>query len=180
MDFKHRGTLPRCLCFLYLGSVKKFKARIEIIGVNPYVLLPDAVLKAVFQQAGKDKGPIPVSGAIDGHAFTQTLVKYSGHWRLYLNGPMRKAAGKDVGDTATFTLAYDPADRSLTMHPKLQKAINENKKAKTVFDTLPASRQKEIVRYIGHLKTEESVERNVTRAIQFLLGKERFIGRDKP
>ncbi len=158
----------------------KFKAAIQIIGVNPYVLLPEAVLKSVFKQAGKDKGPIPVSGTIDGHAYTQTLVKYSGHWRLYLNGPMRKAAGKDVGDTATFTIAYDPADRSLIMHPKLQAAITQNKKAKAVFDALPASRQKEIVRYIGHLKTEESVDRNITRAIQFLLGKERFIGRDKP
>lgn len=138
------------------------------------------VLKAVFKQAGKDKSPIPVNGTIDGHAYTQTLVKYSGHWRLYLNGPMRKAAGKDVGDTATFTIAYDPAHRSLTMHPKLQAALVQNKKAKAVFDTLPASRQKEIVRYIGHLKNEESVDRNITRAIQFLLGKERFIGRDKP
>ena len=158
----------------------KFKATIQIIGINPYVLLPDAILQAVFKQAGKDKGPIPVNGTIDGHAYTQTLVKYSGHWRLYLNGPMRKAAGKEVGDTASFSIAYDPADRSLTMHPKLQAAIAENKKAKAVFDTLPASRQKEIVRYISFLKTEESIDHNVTRAIQFLLGKERFIGKDKP
>ena len=33
---------------------------------------------------------------------------------------------------------------------------------------------------IANLKTEKSVERNVTRAINFLLGKERFVGRDKP
>ncbi len=93
---------------------------------------------------------------------------------------MSKAAGKDVGNTATFSIAYDPADRSLTMHPKLQAAIAQNKKAKAVFDTLPASRQKEIVRYISFLKPEESIDRNVTRAIQFLLGKEKFVGRDKP
>ena len=66
------------------------------------------------------------------------------------------------------------------MHPKLQAAIAQNKKAKAVFDTLPASRQKEIVRYIANLKSEESVSRTITRAIQFLLGKARFIGRDKP
>ncbi|MEI9935362.1 MAG: hypothetical protein WDM71_11065 [Ferruginibacter sp.] len=45
-------------------------------------------------QAGKDKGHIPVKGKLDGHAFIQTLVKYSGKWRLYLNGPMRKASIK--------------------------------------------------------------------------------------
>jgi hypothetical protein len=39
--------------------------------------------------------------------------------------------------------------------------------------------QKEIMRYINNLKTTESVERNVERAIRFLLGKDRFVGRDK-
>ena len=67
-----------------------FKAKIDIIGINPYVLLPAKVLKSIFTQAGKDKGPISVKGTIDGHAYIQTLVKYSGHWRLYINGPMLK------------------------------------------------------------------------------------------
>jgi hypothetical protein len=79
-------------------EMKKFTAKIEIIGINPFVFLPDQALKAVFKQAGKDKGKIPVKMKIDGHEFVQTLIRYSGHWRLYLNGPMRKAAGKDVGD----------------------------------------------------------------------------------
>jgi len=47
-------------------------------------------------------------------------------------------------------------------------------------DSLRPSLQKEIVRYISFLKTEESIDRNVDNAIQFLLGKKRFIGRDKP
>ena len=38
-----------------------FKARLVIIGVNPYVLLPQRVLQALFVQAGKDKGKIPVN-----------------------------------------------------------------------------------------------------------------------
>lgn len=33
---------------------------------------------------------------------------------------------------------------------------------------------------MSHLKTEESVDRNVLTAVDFLLGKERFIARDKP
>ncbi|WP_245545484.1 YdeI/OmpD-associated family protein [Fluviicola taffensis] len=47
-----------------------------------------------------------------------------------------------------------------------------------MFRGLTPSLQNEIVRYIANLKTEESVERNVIKAINFLLGKERFIGRD--
>jgi hypothetical protein len=159
---------------------KNFSATIEIIGINPYVYLPEAVLNAIFKQAGKDKGKIPVKMKIDGHAFTQTLIRYSGAWRLYLNTPMRKAAGKEVGDTAVFEVQYDDAPREIAMHPKLKTALTKNKAAMQVYDQLRPSLQLEIVRYISHLKTEESIERNVARAINFLLGKERFIGRDKP
>ncbi len=45
---------------------------------------------------------------------------------------------------------------------------------------LSPSRKKEIVRYISRLKSAEALERNVARAIGFLLKKERFVGRDGP
>jgi hypothetical protein len=161
-------------------SKNKFTAQIEIIGINPFVFLPDKALEKLFAEAGKSKGKIPVKMKIDGHLFTQTLVKYAGHWRLYLNTPMRKAAAKDVGDTAVFEIEYDSADRTIPIHDKLAKALAKNKEAKKVFDALSPSLQAEFSRYLSALKTEESVERNVLKAINFLLGKERFIGRDKP
>jgi hypothetical protein len=157
-----------------------FKAKIEIIGVNPYTLLPASVLKVIFKKAGKDKGAIPVRGKLDGHSFIQTLVKYSGKWRLYLNGPMRKAIKKDVGDNVKVAVEFDPVSRTIPMPPKLASALKDDKNAKKVFDQLSPSRQKEIVRYIATLKSEEAVEKNVKRAIRFLCGKERFVGRDKP
>ena len=158
----------------------KFKAKIEIIGVNPFVFLPEPVLHKVFVQAGKDKGKIPVKMKIDGHEFPQTLSKWSGAWRLYLNTPMRKAAKKDVGDVANFEIEYDPIERVFPIHPKFEKALRENKEAKKVFDSLRPSLQLEINRYFSSLKTESSVDRNITRAIQFLLGNGRFVARDKP
>ncbi len=80
--------------------MKTFSAKILKIGINPYVLVPATVLKVLFEQAGKDKGPIPIKGTLNEKPFIQHLVKYSGKWRLYLNTPMRKAAGIDVGDMA--------------------------------------------------------------------------------
>lgn len=157
-----------------------FSARIAIIGINPYVLVPDPILTEIFREAKKDKGKIPVIMSIDGHQFGQTLIKYSGKWRLYLNTPMRKAAKKELGDTADFTVVYDPEIRSIAMHPQLETALSQNKEAKQVYDRLPPSRQLEIVRYISFLKTQQSIDRNVAKAIGFLLGKERFIGRDTP
>jgi hypothetical protein len=157
-----------------------FSAKIQIIGVNPYVLLPEEVLKSVFKQAGKNKGAIQVKGTLNKKPFLQNLVKYSGKWRLYLNGPMRKAAGIDVDDTADVKIEFDPKPRTIAIHPKLQLAFSKNKKTKAVFDKLSPSRQKEIIRYISNLKSEEAIIKNIKRALGFLNGKQRFVGRDKP
>ncbi|MFC1226592.1 YdeI/OmpD-associated family protein [Pedobacter sp. BG31] len=156
---------------------KPFAAEIKIIGINPFVFVPEEVLNYVFHQSGKNKGKLPVKMKIDGHEFKQTLVKYAGDWRLYLNMPMRKAAGKGIGDTATFEIEFDPKERIIDMHPKLIEALAKHQEAKEVFDGLSPYLQKEIVGYIENLKTEASVDKNVKRAIVFLLGEERFIGR---
>jgi len=157
-----------------------FSAKIQIIGVNPYVLLPEKVLKDLFKQAGKDKGALQVKGTLNNKPYIQNLVKYSDKWRLYLNGPMRKAAGIDVGDMAKVEIEFDPKPRTIPMHPKLKAAFTKNKTVKATFDKLPPSRQKEIIRYISNLKSEEAIDKNIKRALGFLAGKERFIGRDKP
>ena len=162
------------------SRLMKSSAVIKIIGVNPFVYLPPDVLEFIFARAGKDKGKIPVRIKIDGHAFIQTLVKYSGHWRLYLNTPMRKAAKKEVGDSADFEIAFDPKKRVIKRHPAFLKALKQKKGAKKIFDQLPPYRQTEIIRYISFLKTEESVNRNVIKVIDFLLGKGKFTGRDSP
>lgn len=163
-----------------LKMSREFNARIEIIGINPFVFVPDDVLDFLFAEAGTNKGMIRVNMTIDGHSFTQTLVKYSWHWRLYLNIPMRKAATKEVGDKDIFKIGFNPEKRKMSVHPDFAKALTENSEARNLFDKLSPSRKGEILRYIAHLKTQESVDRNVKRAINFLLGKERFIGRDKP
>ena len=157
-----------------------FTAKIDIIGINPFVFVPEKILGKIFEQAGTNKGAIPVSGTINGLPYQQTLVRYSGHWRLYINTKMLKDSPKRIGETVAITIELDTADRSIKPNPKLVKALKKEPRAKKVFDSLPPSRQKEIVRYISFLKTEESIDRNIQRAIDFFLGKGRFIGRDKP
>lgn len=156
----------------------KFKACIEVVGINPFVFVPENILHALFKQNNKDKGPIPVRGTINSQPYQQTLMKYKGAWRLYINTIMLKDSPRRIGETIKLTIELDRVDRSLTPHPKLVDALNNNQKAQKIFDALSPSLQKEIVRYISFLKTEESIDKNVTRAISFLLGKERFIGRE--
>ena len=158
--------------------MKSFSAKILKIGINPYVLLPDDILNYLFKKAGKEKGHIPVYIIVNKQKFIQHLVKYSGKWRLYLNTPMRKAADKDVGDIIPVKIDYDDQERTTPMNAKFQEALNKNIQAKDVFDKLPPSRRKEIQRYLNNLKTEESLHKNIHRAINSLIGKEKFVGRN--
>ena len=158
----------------------KFQATLEIIVGNPFVFIPSEILNQIFNQASKNKGPIPVRGTINGKPYQQTLVKYSGNWRLYINMQMLKDSPRRIGENIEVKIEFDPSDRSIELPPKLTKALAENKEAKRVFDSLSPSKQKEIVRYIANLKSEESVDRNINRAMNFLLGKGRFVGREKP
>lgn len=95
------------------------------------------------------------------------LYRYSGKWRLYLNTPMRKTAGKDVGDIIEIDIEFDAAERATPIHPKLVLALKKNKKANEIFMQLSPSRQKEILRYINFLKSEESVDRNIKKLLIF-------------
>lgn len=158
----------------------RFTQTIAIIGINPYVVPPEKVLALLFDKAGKKTSPIPVKILINGKTFKQHLVRYQGSWRLYLNGPMRTLAGRETGDSISLHIDFDPISRTTKMPPTLQKALKDNPDAHAVYKRIPPSLQKEIKRYILQLKTERSVQRNVQKAIGFLLGKERFIGRDFP
>jgi hypothetical protein len=150
--------------------MESFTAKILKIGINLYVGLPEDVLNTLFKQADKNKGPIPVRGTLDGKRFKQTLVKYQGAWRLYLNTPMRQDAGIDVGDDAKVEIEFDPEPRIVPIHPKFARALSKNKEAKASFEQLAPSRQKEILRYLNSMKTDESLVRNIEKVIQHLLG----------
>lgn len=158
----------------------KFKGTLEIIVGNPYVLIPSELLNNIFQQANKNKGTIPVKGTINGKGYQQTLLKYSGDWRLYINMKMLKNSPRRIGEVIDVEIEYDPSDRTIDPHPKFIYALSENEDAREVFEKLSPSKQKEIIRYISNLKTEKSIDKNVNRAVNFLRGKERFVGRDKP
>lgn len=93
---------------------------------------------------------------------------------------MLKNSPKRIGEQIEISIYYDPAKREISIHPKLLEALNENEEANTVFQNLRPSLQHEIVRYIANLKTEESVDKNVLKAIDFLLGNGKFVEREKP
>ncbi len=147
-----------------------FSARIYKIGINPVIDPPDEALAAVFDRAGKSKGAIPVCGRLNGSEFIQTLVKYKGSWRLYVNGEMLRSSGLETGDIANVEMGFDPRPREVAVPPKLAAALRTDRPARTAFESLSPSRRKEILRYLGSLKTEGSLERNIERTLRHLRG----------
>ncbi len=122
----------------------------------------------------------PLKGKVNEKDYVQTLLRFQGEWRLYINTVILANSPKRIGETLTITIAFDPEDRTILPHPELEAAFALNKDALKVFDGLSSSKQKEIIRYISNLKTADSRRKNIQRAIGFLLGKNRFVGREKP
>ena len=148
----------------------KFKARILIIGVNPYVLIPENILDKLFIQANKKNLPIPIKGSLNGKPYLANAVRYQGKNRLYLNGIMRKVANVDVGDLVEVEIEYDPKPRIEPMPEKFKMALEKNPQAQAVFEKFPPSHKKEILRYLNSMKTEESLDRNIKKVLTHLKG----------
>ncbi|MBO2010528.1 YdeI/OmpD-associated family protein [Hymenobacter negativus] len=157
-----------------------FTAVLELIGVNPFVQVPTEVLADVFSQAGRSKGPVRVHGTVNGKPFQQTLVRYAGCWRLYINLMLLPNSPRRIGEVLAVTLDYNPLAPPAFTCPAFEQALAQTPEAQLVFASLPPSRQLELVRYLARLKSPESLARNLDRAIGFLLGKNRFVGRDRP
>jgi hypothetical protein len=164
----------------------RFSETIRIIIGNPYVRPPERILKAIFKQAGKSTSPIPVRGTINGAPFQQSLVRYQGDWRLYVNiimakagkMPFKKSIAEIVGRKAAFELEFDTEPRSYGMVSFLQRALAKDESAHAAWKKLPPSRQKEVLRYFSGLKSDEAKRRNLDKLIQALTAPEtRFMAR---
>ena len=153
-------------------STQTFSATVRKIDVNPYVKVPDDVLRNLQADAQRDKGPLPVKGTLHGVPFSTTVVKFRGLWRLYLNTEMRHAAGVDVGDKVIIGLQFDRNPPAIRAPREFTHALSKSKRAKEAFEALPPSRQKEILRYLNSLKRPETLERNIQKTIRYLEGNE--------
>jgi hypothetical protein len=162
-----------------------FSVVIRKEGINPYVDPP----LGTSGKLGK-RGVIPVKVSLDGKAFRANLMPLGAkrtkaapgrHHRLYLHGIMRKAIGRDTGDRIKVVLELDLKRRMEPMNPRLARALKKDAKAKKVFEGLSPSHQKELKRYLNHLKSPEALQRNVDKVMGYLRKSQaRWFGTKKP
>lgn len=140
-----------------------FKAKIYKVGINPCVEVPPSVTAKMKPV----KGYIPVTGKINGFEFRQTLCPIKdAPYRLYVNFIMLKGGEAKLGDTASFSLKQDFTERKkmYPMAPALKKELTAQGLTKQ-FNALSEVRQKDILKYLSFVKTEETMKKNVDKVI---------------
>jgi hypothetical protein len=166
-----------------IPATLRFRSRIAINGINPYVLVrasQAARLKRNWRR------PMPVRVQVNGKPDPPWRINLmpigNGDFFLYLHGHVREASGTGVGDVVSIALAFDDDYKGGPAHPMPRwfgRALDRNPKARKGWANLTPSRQKEILRYFAGLKSPAARERNLRRALHVLAGgKARFMARD--
>jgi len=160
----------------------RFKSKVALRGINPYVL----VQRQVAERLKKDwRRPMPVKFRVRPRnriAFTNLVPAGAGRFYLYLHEHIRRATGVGIGDAIHITLEFDETYRPGPAHPmpkQLRLALSRDRRARESWMALTPSRQKELLRYLAALKTPAAQERNIHKAIAVLTGaKQRFLARE--
>jgi hypothetical protein len=163
-------------------SALRFRAKIEINNINPYVLV-NANRAAKIQKGWRR--PLPVRFRVNGDSGQHWRINLmpigDGSFYLYLHGGVRKASATKAGDVVDVEIEFDAEYKNGPIHAMpswFSGALTQNAKAKRAWSELIPSRQKEILRYFAILKSAEAQARNLQRVIAVLSGgKERFMGR---
>ena len=141
-----------------------FEANIYKVGINPCVDVPLHITRKMVAV----KGYIPIKGKIKGHSFQQTLLSVkNAEYRLYVNGPMLKGSGTKSADRVKFIIEQDFEPKTVPMPKEFKRKLEANDLT-AAFKKLTTGGQKEILKYLNFLKTEEALMRNIDKVISQL------------
>ena len=150
-----------------------FKAKIYKVDINACADVP----KAITENMQPKKGYIKIKGTINDYDFTKTLVPVkNAPYRLYVNIPMLKGGKVNVGETASFAIEQDfqVIEKEYPMPGALLQQL-ETSGTLEDFNRLTPSGKKSILKYLNSIKTEETLQKNIKKLVQKLLGKEKNI-----
>jgi hypothetical protein len=180
-----------------MDRARSFTGIVRIAGINPYVEVPARLAQALRGgRSLASRVLVKVSGCRVGRSvtappkaslardaarltaiarlaprgwFRTTIVpSRTGAPRLYLHQWMRAGAGLGVGDRVRVTLKSDRASRTPRMPAPLRAALDATPPARLAWEALAPSRRREILSYLGFLKTPAALERNVRKVIATL------------
>ena len=146
-------------------SIKQnFRGVIENAGSGgAYVRIPFDVEKIY----GKKRVSVKVT--INGEPYRGTLVRMGEPWHiLIVLKEIRDKIGKTFGDEVEVILEEDTEPRVVEIPPDLRKALDNDPLAKTAYEKLSYTHQREYVRAILDAKHEETRRSRIVKTIEML------------
>lgn len=109
-----------------------------------------------------------VKGKLDHHPIQRValLPMGKGAFIIPLNAPMRKAIGKERGETLNVSLEVD--SRTIPASADFMKCLRDDPKAAAHFKTLSGSHQRYFSKWIEEAKTIETKTKRITMAVMAL------------
>jgi len=148
--------------------VKKFKGILEDPGLSvdaAFISFPYDVQK-LFGTRGQVKAKV----TFDGHPYRGILsVMGGGQHAILVRKDVRKAIGKNIGDTVELVVEQDLEERVVDLPKPLEDLLTKSPKAKAFFDTLSFTNRKEYAVWIASAKKEETLAKRLEATLTKLM-----------
>ncbi len=110
-----------------------------------------------------------VKALIEGIPYRTTLMRMGSECHMLgVLKDIREQIGKTFGDKVTVTIEPDTQPRVIEIPKDLLKELKKDKDAKTFFDKLSYTHQKEYVRWVEEAKKEETRQNRIIKTIEML------------
>ena len=132
-------------------------------GGGAFVEVPFDVEKAFGSKKPK------VRAMIEGVPYRGTLVRMGTECHLLLVlKSIREQVGKTFGDEIKVSVELDVEERVVTVPAELKRLFKSDKEAKSTFEKLSYTHQREYVTWINEAKREETRQNRIVKAIGML------------
>jgi hypothetical protein len=130
-----------------------------------YFIVPFNVLEVYGTKA-----QVKVRGTIDGYRYRGSIANIGEGHCMVVKKEIRQAIGKTAGDTVKVVMDIDTEPRIVALPEDFQQALDNNPKAKKIFDKFSYSHIKEYVEWIEDAKKQETRENRVKKAVEQIAG----------
>jgi Domain of unknown function (DUF1905)/Bacteriocin-protection, YdeI or OmpD-Associated len=145
----------------FTATIRRFDRQGEKTG---WTYIRISALQAQQLNPGKKVG-YRVKGLLDQHIIQRValLPMGDGSYILPLNAKVRKATGKEKGDTLKVKIDVD--DRTIPSSSDFMKCLRDDARAMAHFKTLSGSHQRYFSKWIEEAKTVETKTKRITMAV---------------
>ena len=110
-----------------------------------------------------------IKAMIEGVPYRGSLVRMGSECHmLIILKEIREQTGKTFGDEVTVTVEPDTEPRLIEVPAELKKAFKTEKEAKSFFEKLSYTHQREYVNWINEAKREETRLNRIAKAVKML------------